>query len=118
MAVIGFDVTKQQKQILKDIVREMCLTQFAHPQDTAQFVTFLPPGAGLGTLVKVAVEQYVEYFKKVKAESLARAQQKYDNPVPKMPLNAEELAQAAVTRSETIRHAQEIANTVTQQGAN
>jgi uncharacterized protein YjbI with pentapeptide repeats len=58
MPVIGMTVNKRQKEELKAIVRETCLTQFAHPQDPNILSTFLPPGAGVGTLVQVAVEQY------------------------------------------------------------
>ena len=67
MPVIGMTVNKRQKEELKAIVREMCLTQFAHPQDPNILSTFLPPGAGVGTLVQVAVEQYVTYFRRLKA---------------------------------------------------
>jgi hypothetical protein len=49
MPVIGMTVNKRQKEELKAIVREMCLTQFAHPQDPNILSIFLPPGAGVGT---------------------------------------------------------------------
>jgi hypothetical protein len=74
MPIIGMTVNKRQKEELKAIVRVMCLTQFAHPQDPNILSTFLPPGAGIGTLVQVAVEQYVTYFRRLKAEAMAAAQ--------------------------------------------
>ena len=58
MPIIGMKITKQKEE-LKQIVRGMCLIQFAHPQDPSILSTFLPTGAGVGTLVQVAVEQYV-----------------------------------------------------------
>jgi hypothetical protein len=123
MGVIGFEVSKQHKQYLKDKVHEMCVTKFAHPQDPNQFLTFLPPGSGLGTLVKVATEQYLEYFEKVKADRIAKAQAAQqtqtasNNPPPAIPLNPTEIAQAAIARSAALREASETEVTaVTTQG--
>jgi hypothetical protein len=97
------DVSKRQKEDLKQIVREMCLTQFAHPQDPSILSTFLPPGAGVGTLVQVAVEQYVIYFRRVKAEAIAAVQA----PVKTQLTTAQAIAQAAVQRSQAMRGAGE-----------
>jgi hypothetical protein len=99
MPVIGMTVNKRQKEELKAIVREMCLTQFAHPQDPNILSTFLPPGAGVGTLVQVAVEQYVTYFRRLKAEAMAAAQA----PVKTQLTTAQAVAQAAINRSKTLR---------------
>jgi hypothetical protein len=99
MPVIGMTVSKRQKEELKAIVREMCLTQFAHHQDPNILSTFLPPGAGVGTLVQVAVEQYVTYFRRLKAEAMAAAQA----PVKTQLATAQAVAQAAVNRSRALR---------------
>jgi hypothetical protein len=99
MPVIGMTVNKRQKEELKAIVREMCLTQFAHPQDPNILSIFLPPGAGVGTLVQVAVEQYVTYFRRLKAEAMAAAQA----PVKTQLTTAQAVAQAAINRSKALR---------------
>lgn len=99
MPVIGMTVNKRQKEELKAIVREMCLTQFAHPQDPNILSTFLPPGAGVGTLVQVAVEQYVTYFRRLKAEAMAAAQA----PVKTQLTTAQAVALAAINRSKALR---------------
>lgn len=99
MPVIGMTVNKRQKEELKAIVREMCLTQFAHPQDPNILSTFFPPGAGVGTLVQVAVEQYVTYFRRLKAEAMAAAQA----PVKTQLTTAQAVAQAAINRSKALR---------------
>jgi hypothetical protein len=99
MPVIGMTVNKRQKEELKAIVREMCLTQFAHPQDPNILSTFLPPGTGVGTLVQVAVEQYVTYFRRLKAEAMAAAH----TPVKTQPTTAQAVAQAAINRSKALR---------------
>jgi hypothetical protein len=99
MPVIGMTVNKRQKEELKAIVREMCLTQFAHPQDPNILSTFLPPGADVGILVQVAVEQYVTYFRRLKAEAMAAAQA----PVKTQLTTAQAVAQAAINRSKALR---------------
>jgi hypothetical protein len=99
MPVIGMTVNKRQKEELKAIVREMRLTQFAHPQDPNILSTFLPPGAGVGTLVQVAVEQYVTYFRRLKAEAMAAAQA----PVKTQLTTAQAVALAAINRSKALR---------------
>jgi len=99
MPVIGMTVNKRQKEELKAIVREMCLTQFAHPQDPNILSIFLPPGAGVGTLVQVAAEQYVTYFRRLKAEAMAAAQA----PVKTQLTTAQAVAQAAINRSKALR---------------
>lgn len=94
LATIGFDINKQQREELKAIVREMATMQFPHPQDPNVMLTFLPPGAGLGTLVKVAVNQYIALFAQKRAEIMAQKDpQAYQQAV----------AQAAVAKSQAMR---------------
>jgi hypothetical protein len=98
MPVIGMTVSKRQKEELKAIAREMCLTEFAHPQDPNILSTFLAPEAGVGTLVQVAVEQYVTYFRRLKAEAIAAAQA----PVETQLTTTQAVAQAAINRSKAL----------------
>lgn len=94
MATIGFDINKQEREELKLVVREMATMQFPHPQDPNVMLTFLPPGAGLGTLVKVAVNQYIALFAQKKAEIMAQQNpQQYQQAV----------AQAAIAKSQAMR---------------
>jgi len=92
VTVIGFEVSKKERAALVAITADMCTRKFPHPQDPSQFVTFLPPGAGVGTLVKTAVEQYVAYFTAVKQNQVNQA--KY--------------AQAAIEHSQKIRRASDM----------
>ena len=55
MTVIGFNVTKYERVELMGLVRDMCLTKFAHPSDPGQFMTFLP----------VVTSEYIRYIQKV-----------------------------------------------------
>ncbi|MGC1930598.1 MAG: hypothetical protein WA667_16640 [Candidatus Nitrosopolaris sp.] len=59
--------SQNKREQLKEIVRDMCLTKFTHPSDPTQFITFLPPGAGIGTLVTMsAVSNNIDHLSTVK----------------------------------------------------
>ena len=47
--------------------------EFRHPQ-TGQAIRFLPPDSGIGTLVKVAVSEYIRYFNALKQGALPQPQ--------------------------------------------
>ncbi|MFZ0510922.1 MAG: hypothetical protein WAM14_04880 [Candidatus Nitrosopolaris sp.] len=45
MTVVGFNVTKEEREELIAIAREIYVTKFPHPQIQGEYITFLPPGA-------------------------------------------------------------------------
>ena len=45
--------------------KSLATVEFWHPQ-TGQAMPFLPPDSGTGTLVKVAVSEYIMYFNALK----------------------------------------------------
>jgi hypothetical protein len=95
MTFIGFQVNKKERDELVQITRDMAAHGFRNPQ-TGQEVRFLPPGAGVGTLVKIATSEYIRYFNSLRNGV----------PAPK-PTETEvtQVAAAAVQRSMAIRQA-------------
>ena len=89
---------------------------FKHPA-TGQGIQFLPPGSGLGTLVKIATSEYIRYFNALKEGAKPRAQvqtspqqqprllqqQSSQQPPPPREQTATIVAQQAVARSVAIR---------------
>ena len=62
MIVVGFSVNKKEREELMQMART---AEFRHPQ-TGQAIRFLPPDSWIGTLVKVAVSEYIRYFNALK----------------------------------------------------
>lgn len=63
-SIIGFKVTKQERDAYLQVAKTMAATRLPHPELPGQVITFLPQGAGLGKLVRIAFEQYLLYFQR------------------------------------------------------
>ena len=106
MTFIGFGVNKKEREELLEITRQMALQTFRHPV-TGQPIQFLPPGAGLGTLVKVATSEYIRYFNALKdgAHLKTAVNQPPQGGQVYQQDQTQHIAQQAIARSQAIRAA-------------
>lgn len=73
--VIGYKVTPEERDEIAALAKQMSKTRLPHPHFPGHFIEFLPRNdASIGTLVKLATKQYINYFKSLR-----------DNPPPVEP---------------------------------
>jgi hypothetical protein len=65
--VIGFKVTREERDEFAAIAKQMAKTKLPHPHFPGHSMQFLPSNrATVGELVKFATRQYVGYFKELR----------------------------------------------------